>query len=128
MAEVIEGVKYSEKHEWIKIDGDRVEIGITDYAQANLGDIVFIELPESGREIEKEESFGTIESVKAVDELYAPLSGEVVAANEELDADPGQVNQAPYQAWIVKLKLKDTAELDALMSAEDYQKYLETLD
>ncbi|QQK77541.1 glycine cleavage system protein GcvH [Salicibibacter cibarius] len=114
-------LKYSEEHEWVKEEGDNVRIGITSFAQDELGDIVFVELPEVGDEIEVNEPFGSVESVKTVSELYAPVSGKVVEINEELEDSPEFVNESPYdKAWMVVVELSDKAELDELMSAEAY--------
>jgi glycine cleavage system H protein len=114
--------KYSEEHEWVKVEGNQVRIGITDFAQSELGDIVFVELPEVGDEIEADEPFGSVESVKTVSELYAPLSGKVVAVNEDLDDSPELVNESPYEkAWMITIELSDESELDKLMTAEQYE-------
>jgi glycine cleavage system H protein len=113
--------KYTKQHEWISADGT---IGITNYAQDSLGDIVFVELPKSGTELTKGKPFGTVESVKAVSDIYAPVSGTVTAANEALATAPEQVNKDAHGAWLIKIKLKDAAELDALLSAEDYDKFV----
>lgn len=114
--------KYSEEHEWVKVEGNQVRIGITDFAQAELGDIVFVELPEVGDVIETDEPFGSVESVKTVSELYAPLSGKVVAVNEELDNSPEFVNESPYEkAWMVLVEPSDMSEVDKLMTAEQYE-------
>ncbi|MBM7600648.1 glycine cleavage system H protein [Virgibacillus halotolerans] len=116
-----EELLYSEEHEWIKKEGDQVRIGITDFAQAELGDIVFVELPEVGDELEADEPFGSVESVKTVSELYAPLSGKVVEVNEELEDNPEYVNESPYEnAWMVVLEPADDSEFDDLLSAEQY--------
>jgi len=116
---------YTKDHEWTKADGDVVTIGITDYAQGELGDVVYVELPESGESVEKDESFGTIEAVKAVADLFCPLSGEITEINEELENDPEIINKDPYgEGWMVKIKLSDTAQLDELMSAADYEKMI----
>lgn len=115
-------LKYSEDHEWVKVDGNTVTIGITDFAQGELGDIVFVELPEDGDEMTKGESFGSVESVKTVSELYAPLNGKVVEVNEELEDSPELVNESPYEeAWMVKVELEDTSQLDNLLDADAYQ-------
>lgn len=115
--------KYSEEHEWVKTEGNQVRIGITDFAQAELGDIVFVELPEIGDEIQADEPFGSVESVKTVSELYAPISGKVVAINEDLDDSPEFVNESPYEkAWMIIIEPSDTSELDKLMTAEQYEK------
>ncbi|MBB6450257.1 glycine cleavage system H protein [Geomicrobium halophilum] len=116
-------LKYSEEHEWVKEEGDKVRIGITTFAQSELGDIVFVELPEVGDELEVNEPFGSVESVKTVSELYAPVSGKVVEVNEELDDSPEFVNESPYEkAWMVVVEPSNRDELDNLMSAEEYDK------
>ena len=115
--------KYTKEHEWIKADGNSATIGITSYAQDSLGDIVFVELPKPGAEITAGKTFGSVESVKAVSELFAPTNGTVAAINEELANAPEKVNQDPYGAWMIKIKLKDTGETGKLMSAADYEKY-----
>lgn len=115
--------KYSEEHEWVKDEDGKYRIGITHFAQSELGDIVFVELPEVGDELTADEPFGSVESVKTVSELYAPISGKVVEVNEELEDNPEFVNESPYeQAWMVVVEPSDTSELDKLMSAEDYDK------
>ena len=120
-----EDVKYTDDHEWAQLDGDVATIGISDYAQDQLGDIVFVELPETGSSFDKGEEFGTVESVKAVSELYMPLGGEVVEINPELEDAPEQVNSDPYGGgWMLKVKVADPAEFDALM---DKAAYLESL-
>ncbi len=119
------GLKYTSDHEWVKVDGGLAIIGITDYAQGELGDVVFVELPEAGAEITKGESFGTIEAVKAVADLFSPASGEIVELNEALEDAPETVNQDPYNAgWMVKIKLSDASELDDLMDAAAYEKHI----
>ena len=112
--------KYTKDHEWIKVDGDTGRVGITDYAQQQLGDIVFVELPEVGRNIESGEPFGSIESVKAVSELYSPVSGVVTAVNSALADSPERVNSEPHASWMIEVKLASPSELDALMAAEQY--------
>jgi glycine cleavage system H protein len=114
------GYKYSKDHEWIEIDGDRGKIGITDYAQAQLGDVVFVELPEVGTKLKAGQSFGNIESVKAVSELYAPVSGEVVEINTGLQAKPETINADPHATWMVTIKLSDPGEANALLDATQY--------
>jgi len=115
-------LRYSEEHEWVKTEGDKVRIGITEFAQSELGDIVFVELPEVGDEITANESFGSVESVKTVSELYAPVSGKVVEVNEELNDSPEFVNESPYEkAWMVIVEPSDAGEVDKLMSAEQYE-------
>lgn len=120
-----EDVKYTDDHEWAKSSGDGVRIGISDYAQDQLGDIVFVELPEVGSTFEKGAEFGTVESVKAVSELYMPLGGEVTAINETLADEPEQVNSDPYgNGWMIEVKVSDPAELEALKSKADYLEML----
>ena len=114
---------YSKEHEWVKIDGDSATIGITDYAQNSLGDIVYVELPRVGKQIEQFGNIGVVESVKAVSDLFTPIGGEVTEVNGALEADPAAVNRDPYGAgWLFKLKLKDVNEKNALLSPEDYDK------
>ncbi|MEQ6377094.1 glycine cleavage system protein GcvH [Bacillaceae bacterium S4-13-56] len=118
-------LRYSKEHEWVKEEGGQVRIGITDFAQSELGDIVFVELPEVGDEIEVDQPFGSVESVKTVSELYAPVSGKVVAINEELEDSPEFVNESPYEkAWMILVELSDSSQLDDLLSAEDYEKVI----
>ena len=118
-------LKYSKEHEWIKVEGNTVTIGITEYAQSELGDIVFVELPEVDDDIQEGDTFGSVESVKTVSELYAPVTGKVVEANEELEDSPEFVNESPYEkAWMVKVELSDESELDALMDAQGYQEMI----
>jgi glycine cleavage system H protein len=116
--------RYTKEHEWIKIDDGTGTIGITDYAQNSLGDIVFVELPRVGTEITAGKPFGTVESVKAVSDLYAPVSGSVVAINEELATAPEKVNSDPHGAWMLRVKLKDPGQVNGLMSAADYEKFV----
>ena len=114
--------RYTKEHEWINLDGKTAAVGITDYAQNSLGDIVFVELPKPGTEVTAGKSFGTVESVKSVSELYSPATGKVVAANDELTKVPEKVNSDPHGAWMIKLKLSNPAESANLLSAEDYLK------
>lgn len=117
-----EELRYSEEHEWVKTEGDKVRIGITDFAQSELGDIVFVELPEVGDEVTADEPFGSVESVKTVSELYAPVSGKVVEVNEDLNDNPEYVNESPYEnAWMIVVEPSDKSELDKLMTAEQYE-------
>ncbi|WMZ70780.1 glycine cleavage system protein GcvH [Staphylococcus pseudintermedius] len=119
------GLKYSKEHEWVKVEGNTAIIGITDFAQSELGDIVFVELPEVEDELTEGETFGRVESVKTVSELYSPVSGKVVAVNENLEDAPEAVNESPYEeAWMVKVELKDESELDALLDAAGYEKMI----
>ena len=120
--------KYTKEHEWIRIEGDLAEIGITDYAQDSLGDIVFLELPEKGTDVEREDSFGVVESVKAVSDLYAPLSGTIEETNEPLADTPELINEHPYSdGWIIKIKINDPSELDNLMDAKAYEDYIKEI-
>jgi glycine cleavage system H protein len=115
-------LRYSEEHEWVKVEGEKVRIGITDFAQSELGDIVFVELPAEGDEIEADEPFGSVESVKTVSELYAPISGKVVEVNEELDDSPEFVNESPYdKAWMIVVEPANPSKLEELMTAEQYE-------
>jgi glycine cleavage system H protein len=116
--------KYTKEHEWIKVDGSTGTIGITDHAQNSLGDIVFVELPKVGAELKAGESFGTVESVKAVSDLFAPVSGTVTAVNGDLATSPEKVNSDAHTAWMVKVNLKDPSELNKLLSAADYEKFV----
>lgn len=121
-----EGLFYSEDHEWVKVEEGVGTIGITDFAQDELGDIVFVELPQVGDEFDKEDNFGVIESVKAVSDLYMPVSGEVVEVNEDLLDQPELVNEEPYEGgWIVKVSLSDESEIEELMDADEYSSFLE---
>jgi glycine cleavage system H protein len=118
--------KYSKEHEWIKLDGEKGTVGITDYAQEQLGDVVYVELPEAGSRVKAMEVFGTIESVKAVSELYSPVSGEVVSTNQKVVDSPELVNTDPHgEAWLIVVKVDNPSELDALLSAAQYQEYLD---
>jgi len=115
-------LRYSEEHEWVKVEGNKVRVGITEFAQSELGDIVFVELPEVGTEITVNEPFGSVESVKTVSELYAPISGKVVEINEELNDDPQFVNESPYEkAWMIVIELSDASQIDHLMTSEQYE-------
>ncbi|GGF32387.1 glycine cleavage system H protein [Halobacillus andaensis] len=117
---------YSEEHEWVKKEGEKVRVGITDFAQSELGDIVFVELPEEGDEVEADEPFGSVESVKTVSELYAPVSGKVVEVNEELEDSPEFVNESPYEkAWMIVVEPSDASEIDDLMSADEYKEMID---
>jgi glycine cleavage system H protein len=120
-------LKYTKSHEWVRVDGDVATVGITDFAQSELGDIVFVETPSVGRVVQTEESFGTVESVKTVSDLYAPIAGEVVEVNAALGAQSELVNSDPYgSGWIVKIKMSDAAGADALLSPEAYTQVLES--
>ncbi len=116
-----ENLKYSQDHEWIRTEEDVAYVGITDYAQSNLGDIVFIEVETVGEELDKGEAFGNVEAVKAVEELYLPVAGEVLEFNEELEGSPDLVNKDPYgKGWMIKIKMSNPADLDDLMGAKAY--------
>lgn len=116
--------RYTREHEWINVDGNQATIGITDYAQNSLGDIVFVELPKVGDELTAGKSFGTVESVKAVSELYAPASGKVVAINPELANAPEKINSDAHSAWMVRIQLANTGEVSKLLSSDAYEKYV----
>ncbi len=118
------GFKYTKEHEWIKPDGKSATVGITNHAQEALGDIVFVELPKPGTEITKGKTFGSVESVKAVSDLYAPASGTVAEVNAELTAAPEKINKDAHSAWMLKITLKDPNELNGLLSAADYDKFV----
>jgi glycine cleavage system H protein len=117
-------LKYTKEHEWIKVDGSTATIGITDYAQESLGDIVFVELPKPGTEITAGKTFGTVESVKAVSDLYAPASGTVTEVNGDLATAPEKINKDANHTWMLKATLKNPAELNGLLSAADYEKFV----
>ncbi|WP_147533987.1 glycine cleavage system protein GcvH [Bacillus marasmi] len=115
-------LRYSQDHEWVKVEGDKVKVGITEFAQSELGDIVFVELPEPGDKVEAGQPFGSVESVKTVSELYAPISGTVVEINEELSDSPEFVNESPYEkAWMIVVNPTDLGEVDKLMTPEQYE-------
>ena len=116
--------KYTKEHEWIKPQGDTATIGITHYAQESLGDIVFVDLPKVGAEITAGKAFGTVESVKAVSDLYAPASGKVIEVNEDLATSPEKINKDAHGTWMIKIKLKDPNELTSLLSTDDYEKFV----
>jgi len=117
---------YTKEHEWLRVDGDTAEIGITDYAQGELGDIVFVELPETGTQVIQMEPFGTIEAVKAVSELFSPITGTVSEVNGKIDEDAGVINRDPYgDGWMIKVKLSEKSELDSLLKADQYKELIE---
>jgi glycine cleavage system H protein len=116
--------KYTKEHEWIQASGPSATVGITDYAQESLGDIVFVEVPKVGAELAAGKAFGTVESVKAVSDLYAPASGTVTEVNGDLATSPERVNKDPHGSWMIRMTLKNAGELDALMSAADYEKFV----
>lgn len=117
-------LKFTETHEWLRVENDEVVVGLSDYAQGELGDIVFVELPEVGREVSKSESLTTLESVKSVSEVFAPVTGMITAVNESLEDDPGSINSDPYgEGWIVRMKFTDESEFDGLFSADEYEEH-----
>ncbi|OLS02106.1 glycine cleavage system protein GcvH [Tissierella creatinophila] len=120
---VVKGLYYSEDHEWVKVEGDEAYIGISDFAQHQLGDIVYIELPEIDDELEKEDDFSAVESVKAASDVYMPVSGKVLEVNEDLLDSPELLNSDPFESWIVKIELTDKSQLDDLMSSEEYEEF-----
>ena len=118
-------LKYTQDHEWIKIDGDIATVGITDFAQGELGDIVYVEIETEGEELDKEEVFGSVEAVKTVSDLFMPVSGEITEFNEALEASPETVNEDPYgDGWMIKIKMSDTSELEGLMDADAYNAHV----
>ena len=120
-----EDVKYSKEHEWVLVEGGVATVGITDYAQDQLGDIVFVELPAVGDKVSKEDAFGVVESVKAVSDIYAPVSGKVLEVNDDLPENPEMLNEDPYgDGWIIKIEMNDPEELDDLMTAAEYEQYV----
>ena len=120
-------LKYTKSHEWVRIDGDIATIGVTDYAQGELGDITYLELPDVGGTVSGGEPFGVVESVKAASDIYTPIDGEVVERNEDAIAAPDVVNSSPYEgAWLIKVRVSDPTQLDQLMSAEEYDQLLES--
>ena len=121
-------LKYTKDHEWAQITGKIATIGITDHAQSALGDVVFVDLPKVGRDLKKGETFGVVESIKAVSDLYAPISGKVIAVNPELTNDPSSINKDPHsKAWMVKIEFTDSSALQDLMDASSYSKFVEAL-
>ena len=115
--------KYTKEHEWLKVDADTGTVGITDHAQNSLGDIVFVDLPKVGASVSAGKSFGTVESVKAVSELYSPVTGTVTAINEDLATAPEKINSDAHSAWMIKVKIANPAEVNSLLSADDYEKF-----
>lgn len=125
MANIPEDLRYSKDHEWVSVSGDTAAIGITDYAQSSLGDVVYIDLPRVGDSFGTHEAFGSVESVKAVSEIFTPVAGEVIEVNTALNDTPEKVNNDPYgEAWFVKVKMSNPGEADAMLSAEEYEEYL----
>jgi len=120
-SQIPNNLKYTKDHEWALIEGDVVTVGITDFAQSQLGDVVFVELPEVGTELNHGDSFGVVESIKSVSDLYSPVSGEVIEKNDDLESSPENCNSAPYESWMIKIKLNGNAGVDELLSDEDYK-------
>jgi glycine cleavage system H protein len=116
-------LKYTKDHEWAQIEGDIVTVGITDFAQSALGDIVFLEVPEKGTHLNAGSTFGVVESIKSVSDLYSPVTGEVIEKNSDLEASPEKINQNAYESWLIKVKIKDAMEINNLMKAEQYQEF-----
>ena len=127
MANIQENLHYSKDHEWVEVNGDVATIGITDYAQHALGDVVYVELPTVGDALESHEAFGSVESVKAVSEIFTPIAGEVVEVNAGLNDTPEAVNSDPYgAAWMIKIKMRNQGDADAMLNAAEYEEYLNT--
>lgn len=124
-----ENLYYSKDHEWLKVEGEEAIIGITDYAQKQLGDIIYVDLPQVGKVLEAHQAAASVESVKSVSDVFSPVSGEVVAVNEDLSQTPDLINKDPHgEGWIIRIKIKNKEELNQLMKAADYEKYLEGLE
>jgi glycine cleavage system H protein len=128
MSEIKDGLLYTKEDEWILVEGDTATIGVTDYAQDSLSDIVYLELPSEGDTFDAEDTFGVVESVKAAADLFMPLSGEVTAVNEDLIDTPEAINSTPYDSWLVKIKISDASQVDSLMDAAAYKAYLDSRD
>ena len=120
MSKILEGLKYSESHEWVKVEGNVAFVGVSDFAQAEMGDITYVDLPDEGDEVTKGEDFGALESVKASSELYSPVSGKVVEVNSELEDAPELINEDAFANWIIKVEMSDESELESLMDAKAY--------
>jgi glycine cleavage system H protein len=119
----IKGLKYSKEHEWVKVEGNKAYIGITDHAQNSLGEIVFVELPEVGAQVDSGDVLGVVESVKAASDVYSPISGVVAQINNELEDSPEKLNEEPFESWIAVLELNDATELDELLEADEYEQF-----
>ena len=124
MSKIIEGLKYSETHEWVKVEGNVAIVGVSDYAQKEMGDITYVDMPDVDDEVSKDEEFGALESVKASSDLVCPVSGVVVEKNEALEDAPELINQDPYENWIIKVEMSDASEIDALLDAAGYAKLI----
>lgn len=125
MSKILEELRYADSHEWVKLEGDVATVGITDYAQHALGNIVYVDMPEVGDEVTQGEDFGAVESVKAASDLVSPVSGEVIEINEALEDEPDLINKDAYGAWIMKVKVSDASEIENLLDAEAYAKICE---
>ncbi len=125
MSKIVDGLLYSESHEWVKVDGNVAIIGVSDFAQSEMGDITYVDMPDIDDEFAAGEDFGALESVKASSELVTPVSGKIVARNEELEDTPELINEDPYKAWIIKIEMSDNSQLDSLMNAAAYAKATE---
>ena len=124
MANIPEDLHYSKDHEWVRVEGEVAVVGITDYAQNSLGDVVYVELPKTGEQFAANEPFGSVESVKAVSEVFSPVTGEVAGANESLNDEPEKVNQDPYgEGWMIRMKLSNPGEVDSLLTAAEYEDF-----
>lgn len=119
-------LKYTKEHEWALVEGDTVTVGITDFAQSALGDIVFLEVPDVGTDLKTGSTFGVVESIKSVSDLYAPVTGEVVAKNTDLEGSPERINEDAYGSWLIKVKMKDVSEANKLLTAQQYQEFCNT--
>ena len=124
MSKILEGLTYSESHEWVKVEGNVAVVGVSDFAQKEMGDITYVDLPDVDDEVEAGEEFGALESVKAASELISPVSGKVIEVNEELEDTPEKVNEDAYASWIIKVEMSDPSELDALMDAAAYKNHI----
>jgi glycine cleavage system H protein len=116
-------LKYTKEHEWALLEGDTVTVGITDFAQSALGDIVFVEVPDVGSDLKLGSTFGVVESIKSVSDLYSPITGEVIAKNSDIEGSPEKINQDAYGSWLIKVKIKDNSEINKLMTPEQYQEF-----
>ena len=123
MSKIVEDLLYTEDHEWIKVEGNIASIGITDFAQNSLGDIVFVELPDTETNIENGSTFGVVESIKSVSDLYTPISGKVVEKNDQVEESPEKINESAFNSWLIKVELKDNSELDSLMDSKKYKDF-----
>lgn len=123
MTTIPANLRYTKEHEWTLIEGDTITVGITDFAQSALGDIVFLEVPEVGSDLKAGSTFGVVESIKSVSDLYSPVTGEVIARNTDLEGSPEKINQDAYGSWLIKVKMKDSSEINKLLTAEQYQEF-----